>query len=341
MDENNQQELFEHFKIKAEKGQGLLRVDRFLMNHLDNVSRSKLQDAAASGCLHVNGKPVKANYKVKPFDEVSVMMPEPKKELKIIAEDIPLDILYEDDTLLVINKQAGLVVHPGHGNYSGTMVNALAYHLKDNPVFQQNDPRPGLVHRIDKDTSGLLVVAKEESAKYFLAQQFAQKTAERKYVAVAWGVPKEAEGTITGYIGRSLKDRKVMHIYPDESQGKWAVTNYKVVEDLGYVSVVECVLETGRTHQIRAHFKYIGHPLFNDQTYGGDQILRGTTHTKYKQYIQNCFTLCNRQALHAKVLGFVHPKTKEFMRFEVDLPSDMSQLIDKWRNYIDNRNQNG
>lgn len=336
-EENNNQDLFEHYKVVADKGQGQLRVDKFLMNHLENISRNKLQDAAANGSLHVNGKPVKANYKVKPLDEVTLMMPEPKKELTIIAEDIPLDILYEDETLLVINKPAGLVVHPGHGNYSGTMVNALAYHLKDNPVFQQNDPRPGLVHRIDKDTSGILVVAKEESAKFFLAKQFAQKTAERKYVAVAWGTPKEPEGTITGYIGRSLKDRKVMHIYPDDTHGKWAVTNYKVLEDLGYVSVVECVLETGRTHQIRAHFKYLGHPLFNDSTYGGDKILRGTTHTKYKQYIQNCFELCNRQALHAKVLGFIHPKTKELMRFEVDMPSDMSQLIDKWRNYIAHR----
>lgn len=336
-DEEEEKELFEHFKIVADSGQSLLRVDKFLTNHLESLSRSKIQEAAENGNLFVNGEAVKANYKVKPHDVVTIEMEQPKHELKIIAQDITLNILYEDDDLIVINKEPGMVVHPGHGNYSGTLVNALAYHLQDNPMFKDNDPRPGLVHRIDKDTSGTLVIAKNEHAKNFLSAQFFHKTAKRRYQALCWGIPKEPEGTITGYIGRSLKNRKVMDIFPDDINGKWAVTHYKVLEELGYVALVECVLETGRTHQIRAHFKHIGHPLFNDETYGGNRILRGTTFTKYKQFVQNSFDICPRQALHAKVLGFTHPTTGKEMYFETDLPEDMVTLIDRWKNYLNNR----
>lgn len=332
-----QQERYEHYRLVADAGQSILRVDKFISNLLENFSRNKIQDAANNGFLFVNGNPVKSNYKVKPHDVVTIEMDSPKQELKIIPEDLPLNIAYEDDDLIVINKSPGMVVHPGYGNYTGTLVNALAWHLKDNPMFTNNDPRPGLVHRIDKDTSGLLVVAKNEETKTYLAKQFFHKTAERKYVAVVWGLPKEPEGQITGYIGRNLKNRKLMHVFPDDTHGKWAVTNYKVTEELGYVSVVECRLETGRTHQIRIHFKTIGHPLFNDETYGGDKILRGTTYTKYKQFVQNCFSICPRQALHAQTLGFEHPKTKEFLRFESDIPDDMIALMDKWRHYISHR----
>jgi len=338
-DQDKDKEYFEHHRVVADSGQSLLRVDRFLTNHLENLSRSKIQDAASRGYLFANGEPVKANYKVKPHDVITIEMELPKREIEIIPQDIPLNILYEDEHLIVVNKPSGLVVHPGHGNYSGTLVNALAFHLKDNPLFKSNDPRPGLVHRIDKDTSGILVIAKNENAKNHLAQQFYHKTAKRKYIAVCWGVPKETEGTITGYIGRSLNNRKVMTIFPDDTYGKWAVTHYKVIDEMGYVSVVECVLETGRTHQIRAHFKHIGHPLFNDETYGGDRILRGTTFTKYKQFVQNCFGVCSRQALHARILGFTHPATGEEMFFEVDMPEDMRALIDKWRNYVVHRDE--
>jgi 23S rRNA pseudouridine1911/1915/1917 synthase len=285
----------------------------------------------------VNGRPVKSNYKVKPGDEISIVMDYPRRELKIIPEEIPLNIVYEDDQLLVINKPAGLVVHPGHGNYTGTMVNGLAWYLKDLSLFNTNDPRPGLVHRIDKNTSGLLVVAKTEMARTKLGLQFFEKTTQRKYVALVWGRLKEPEGTITGNIARSQKNRQVFTVYEDEEHGKHAVTHYQVIEELGYVSLVECRLETGRTHQIRVHMNYIGHPVFNDDTYGGDQILWGTTFAKYRQFVQNCFNIIPRQALHAKTLGFIHPATGEEMMFDSELPDDMSEVIAKWRNYIVNR----
>lgn len=333
----SERELYEHYKVVADSGQTLIRIDKFLTNRLEDLSRSKIQDAASNGFLLVNGNAVKANYKVKPNDVITIEYEYPKQEIEIIPQDIPLDILYEDEHLIVVNKGAGLVVHPGYGNYSGTLVNALAYHLKDNPLFTKNDPRPGLVHRIDKDTTGILVIAKNEAAKNKLAKQFFEKTAQREYLALVWGIPKERKGTITGYLGRNMKDRKLMHVYDSEEKGKWAVTHYEVIEELGYVSLVRCRLETGRTHQIRIHMKYYGHPLFNDQTYGGDKILRGTTFTKYKQFVHNCFKVCDRQALHARLLGFEHPATGEYMHFETELPSDMKQLIEKWRIYISNR----
>lgn len=333
------QEMFEHHRIEADQGQTLLRIDKFLMARLPNASRTKIQEAAESGNILVDNKAVKSNYRVKPGDIISVVMTYPKRDFEIIPENIPLNVVYEDEQLMVINKPAGMVVHPAFGHYSGTLVNALAWHLKDNPLFQGDDFRPGLVHRIDKDTSGLLVIAKTEEAKTHLALQFFNKTSDRKYVAVCWGNLDEPEGTITGNIGRHTVNRKVMAVFPDGSQGKHAVTHYKVIEKLGYVNVVECVLETGRTHQIRAHFKYIKHPLFNDKEYGGNEILKGTTYTKYKQFINNCFATCPRQALHAKTLGFDHPVTGEYMSFDSEIPEDMLQLIEKWRSYTDNREE--
>lgn len=338
-EDKEEHELFEHYKEIADAGQSLVRVDKFLASRIENISRTKVQDSASQGYVLANGEPVKSNYKVKPHDVITIQFEYPKQEIEIIPEDIPLNILYEDDHLIVINKPAGLVVHPGYGNYTGTMVNALAYHLKDNPLFAANDPRPGLVHRIDKDTSGILVVAKNEVAKTKLAKQFFDKSANREYIAMVWGVPKESKGTITGYLGRNLKDRKLMHVYDDEEFGKWAVTHYELIEELGYVSLVKCKLETGRTHQIRVHMRYHGHPLFNDKTYGGDRVLRGTTFTKYKQFVHNCFKTCDRQALHARLLGFVHPHTNEYMHFETEMPEDMIALIDKWRAYIANREE--
>lgn len=330
-------EQFEHHRIVADAGQSLLRVDKFLTNRLQGTSRNRIQLAAEAGCIYVNGKPVKSNYKVKPGDEVSVMLDYPRRELKIIGENIPLDIVYEDDELLVINKPVGLVVHPGHGNYSGTLVNALVYKYQDLPMYADEDLRPGLVHRIDKNTSGLLLVAKTEVAKLNLALQFFNKTTKRKYVALVWGNLQADEGTIEGNIGRSLKDRQVFTVYPNGDHGKTAVTHYRVIERLGYVNLVECVLETGRTHQIRVHMKHIGHPLFNDETYGGDKILKGTSFSKYKQFVENCFSILPRQALHAKTLGFIHPVTGKEMLFDSELPDDMAQVIEKWRNYISNR----
>ncbi len=326
-------ELYEHFRFVADKGQQLLRVDKFLVARLEKSSRNRVQQAADAGCILVNGRAVKSNYRVKPLDVVTVVMDRPRYELEIIAEDIPLDIVYEDEHLLVVNKPAGLVVHPGHGNYHGTLVNALAYHFKDNPEYDVNDPRMVLVHRIDKDTSGLLVVAKTPDAKTHLGRQFFNKTTKREYVAVVWGRPEPADGRIEGNIGRSLKDRLQMTVFPDGDYGKHAVTHYSTVEPLGYVSVVKCVLETGRTHQIRVHMKHIGHPLFNDVRYGGDAILRGLTTARYRQFVANCFDLCPRQALHARTLGFVHPATGEEMFFSAPVPPDMTALIDKWRNY--------
>lgn len=335
--EEGERELYEHFRFVADKGQNLLRVDKFLVARLESSSRNRVQQAAEAGCILVNGKAVKSNYRVKPLDVVSVVMDRPRYEFEIIPQNIPLDVVYEDKTVLVVNKPAGLVVHPGHRNYSGTLVNALAYYFRDTPDYDVSDPRLGLVHRIDKDTSGLLVIAKTPEAKTNLGLQFFHKTTQRQYVALVWGIMEKDEGTITGNIGRSLKDRLQMTVFPEGDFGKHAVTHYKTLERLGYVSIVECKLETGRTHQIRVHMKHIGHTLFNDERYGGDQILKGTTFTKYKQFVQNCFEICPRQALHAKTLGFKHPVTGEEMFFDSPIPQDMTLLFDKWRNYTANR----
>lgn len=332
---------YEHYRYVAEPGITAVRVDKFLMQKHQNASRSKIQSAAEAGCIHANGKPVKSNYKVKPNDVIALVLDYPKKEFELIPQDIPINVVYEDEDLLVINKEPGMVVHPSYGHYSGTLMNALAYYFKDNAYFQQDgDVRPGLIHRIDKNTSGLLVIAKNDLAKTKLSAQFTDKTSTRKYVAIVWGNLKEPEGTIRGNIGRNLRDRKVMAVFPEEDEyGKHAVTHYKVIEPLGYVNVVECVLETGRTHQIRAHFQHIGHPLFNDWEYGGDRILKGTTFSKYKQFIENCFQICPRHALHAKTLGFVHPRTNEYIAFNSELPEDMANLIDKWRIYTAARDE--
>jgi 23S rRNA pseudouridine1911/1915/1917 synthase len=336
-DESEENSLFEHHRVTADPGQSLIRVDVFLTNQLPHASRSRIQAAAEAGFIRVNDLPVKASYKVKPGDVVVVMLDHPKQEFKIIPEEIPLNIVYEDEELLVINKHPGLVVHPGHGNYSGTLVNALSFYLKNLPIFSVDDPRPGLVHRIDKDTSGLIVVAKTEHAKLNLSFQFFEKTTHRKYVALVWGDLKQEKGTVEGNIGRSLSNRQIFTVYPEGDHGKTAVTHYKVIERLGYVNLIECQLETGRTHQIRVHMKYIGHPLFNDAVYGGNQILRGTTFAKYRQFVNNCFEILPRQALHAKSLGFLHPVTGKMMLFDSELPDDMSKVIEKWRNYIANR----
>ncbi len=326
-----EEDLFEHFRFDVTKGQTLLRIDKFLMGLIPNSTRNKIQNAATNGDIYVNDLPVKSNYKVKPFDVVRIMLTHPPFENRVDPEDIPLDIVYEDDALLLINKPAGFVVHPGHGNYTGTLVNALAFHFENLPL--NSSDRPGLVHRIDKDTTGLLVIAKTEKALTHLAKQFEFKTSEREYLALVWGNVKEDQGTIEGNITRHAKDRMQMTITDDPEVGKHAVTHYKVVERFGYVTLVTCKLETGRTHQIRVHMKHLGHPLFNDARYGGDRILKGTTFTKYKQFIENCFKILPRQALHAKTLGFVHPVTNEMMRFESDVPQDMADVIEKWRNY--------
>ena len=332
--------LFEHYNVVVDPGQTLLRIDKFLSNRLMNATRSRLQAAADEGKILVNKISVKSSYKVKPGDEISIVMDYPRRELKIITEDIPLNIVYEDDSVIIINKPAGLVVHPGHGNYSGTLVNALAYHFRELPLFNSDDPRPGLIHRIDKNTSGLLVIAKTTEAKVKLSLQFFEKTTKRRYVALVWGDLENDKGTITGNIGRSLKNRQVFTVFPEGDYGKPAVTHYRVIERLGYVNLVECRLETGRTHQIRVHMKHIGHPLFNDDNYGGDQILRGTTFTKYRQFVKNCFEMIPRQALHAQMLGFIHPATGEEMIFESELPADLANVIEKWRNYLSNRTVN-
>ena len=334
---NGTDEKFEHYRFVADKGQGLLRIDKFIAVRIEGISRSRIQDAADAGCILVNGNAVKSNYKVKPLDVISIVMDRPRREIEIIPEDIPLDVVYEDDDLMVVNKPAGLVVHPGHGNYTGTLVNAIAYRLKDSEEYDAKDPRLGLVHRIDKDTSGLLVVAKNDFAKTHLSAQFFNKTTKRQYTALVWGNVSENEGRIEGNIGRSVKDRLQMTVFENGEYGKPAVTNYKVLERLSYVTLVECRLETGRTHQIRVHMKHIGHTLFNDERYGGNQILKGTTFSKYKQFVHNCFSVCPRQALHARLLGFIHPRTGEKMMFEANLPDDMTQLLDKWRKYIGSR----
>ena len=336
---DNPAELYEHFRVVVDKGQSQVRVDKYLFERLVNSSRNRIQKAADAGLIMANGRPVKSSYKVKPCDVLTVMMDRPRYDNDIIPEDIPLDIVYEDNDLMVVNKPAGLVVHPGCGNYHGTLVNAIAWHLKDNPKYDPNDPQVGLVHRIDKDTSGLLVVAKTPDAKTHLGLQFYNKTTKRKYNALVWGVVENNEGTIEGNIGRNPKDRMQMAVLSDPAQGKHAVTHYRVLERLGYVTLVECVLETGRTHQIRVHMKHIGHTLFNDERYGGNEILKGTHFSKYKQFVNNCFETCPRQALHAMTLGFVHPRTGEEMFFTSPLPEDMTNLIDKWRNYISNREE--
>ena len=336
---DNPAELYEHFRVVVDKGQSQVRVDKYLFERLVNSSRNRIQKAADAGLIMANGKPVKSSYKVKPCDVLTVMMDRPRYDNDIIPEDIPLDIVYEDNDLMVINKPAGLVVHPGCGNYHGTLVNAIAWHLKDNPKYDPNDPQVGLVHRIDKDTSGLLVVAKTPDAKTHLGLQFYNKTTKRKYNALVWGIVENNEGTIEGNIGRNPKDRMQMAVLSDPAQGKHAVTHYRILERLGYVTLVECVLETGRTHQIRVHMKHIGHTLFNDERYGGNEILKGTHFSKYKQFVNNCFETCPRQALHAMTLGFVHPRTGEEMFFTSPLPEDMTNLIDKWRNYISNREE--
>ncbi len=329
--ELEEDELFEHHRFVVDKGQSFLRIDKFLMQLIANATRNKIQKAAEDGNIWVNDIPVKSSYKVKPFDVIRVMLLHPPFENLILPEDIPLDIEYEDDALLIINKPPGLVVHPGHGNYTGTLVNALAFHFENLP--KNSSERPGLVHRIDKDTSGLLVIAKTESAMTHLAKQFEDKTTEREYIALVWGNIKEDEGTIEGNISRHVKDRMQMAVFPEGDIGKPAVTHYKVLERFGYVTLVSCILETGRTHQIRVHMKYIGHTLFNDERYGGHLILKGTTFTKYKQFIDNCFKTLPRQALHAKTLGFIHPTTQEYMRFDTEIPQDMKDCIEKWRNY--------
>ena len=329
--ESNEDDLFEHHKFLASKGQEPLRVDKFLMNFIENATRNKIQQSAKDGHIWVNDNIVKQNYKVKAGDEVKVLFEHPPHELLLIPEDIPIEIVYEDDALLVVNKTAGMVVHPGHGNYSGTLINALLFHIKDLPA--NSNERPGLVHRIDKDTSGLLVVAKTEAAMTHLAKQFFDKTSEREYVALVWGNVEDDSGTVEGHIARNPKNRLQMQVFPEGDQGKEAVTHFKVLERLGYVTLVSCKLETGRTHQIRAHMKYIGHTLFNDERYGGDSVLKGTTFTKYKQFVDNAFKILPRQALHAKTLGFIHPSTGEYMRFDSEIPADMANCIAKWQDY--------
>lgn len=330
-------QLYEHFRFVADKGQSLLRVDKFLVDRLTGITRNRVQLAAEAGYILVNNVPVKSNYRVKPLDVISIVMSRPRRELEIIPENIPLDIVYEDDYLMVVNKPPGLVVHPGHGNYTGTLVNALAYYLRDVGEFNPYDANFGLVHRIDKETSGLLVVAKTEDARSKLSLQFFHKTSKREYRALVWGIVKEDNGSIEGHIGRDPWDRMLMRVFPDGEHGKPAVTHYEVLERLGYVTLVKCRLETGRTHQIRVHMKHIGHVLFNDFRYGGSEILKGNTTTKYRQFVHNCFQICPRQALHAKTLGFTHPNTGEEMYFDSELPSDMQLLIDKWRLYAESK----
>ncbi len=327
------EDLYEHFGLTVDKGQSLLRIDKFLFNRMEGASRSRIQAAADAGSILVNGVPVKASYRVKPLDAISIVMPYPRREVEIIPEDIPLEIAYEDDEVILVDKAAGMVVHPGHGNYSGTLVNALAWRLKDIPLFASGDMRAGLVHRIDKNTSGLLVVAKTETAHVRLAKQFFDHTISRRYIALVWGDFPSDEGTITGNIGRSVKDRLKMAVFPEGDQGKHAVTHYTVLERFGYVTLVECRLETGRTHQIRVHMEYTGHPLFNDERYGGDRILKGTTFAKYRQFVENCFELMPRHALHARSLGFIHPSTRRQVCFESPLPADFSAVLERWRAY--------
>lgn len=333
---DSDQELFEHHRFVVDPGQEMLRIDKWIISKLGGVSRTKIAAGADAGNILVNEKPVKPSYKVKPNDVIQILLPRPVVKFELIAENIPLNIFYEDKEFVIINKQAGLVVHPAPGNYTGTLVNGLLWHFKNLPESSE-ESRPGLVHRLDKDTSGIMVVAKTEFAIAFLAKQFFERTNDRRYVALVWGDFDEDEGTITGNIGRALKDRRIMEVFPDGDFGRHAVTHWKVLERFGYVTLIECKLETGRTHQIRAHMRWMGHPLFNDASYGGNKIKKGTTFTKYKQFIDNCFSICPRQALHAKKLSFVHPKTKKWVEFESDLPDDMEALIEKWRAYVQQR----
>lgn len=324
-------DLYEHFRFVVDKGQSLLRIDKFLLMKLENASRNRIQNAAKAGNILVNGKAIKPNYKVKPLDLISIVLAQPPRDTEVYPEDIPIDVVYEDNDILVVNKAAGMVVHPGHGNFTGTLLNALVFHLQKTP--QPPETKPLLVHRIDKDTSGILLVAKNEFAQTKLAKQFFDHTIDRKYVALVWGNVANEKGTISGFIGRDVRDRLMMRIYEEEEKGRHSVTHYSVIERFGYTTLVECTLETGRTHQIRAHFKHIGHPLFNDQLYGGDQILKGTTFTKYKQFVQNCFSIIPRQALHAKSLGFIHPTSQKFIHFDSSYPDDLKTVLDKWRRY--------
>lgn len=333
-EEDSESELYEHHRIIADKGQGLLRIDKFLMARIENASRNKIQQAAKAGNILVNDKPVKQNYRIKPLDVVSVVMAHPPRINEIIPQELPIDIRYEDEHLLVINKAAGMVVHPGHGNWDGTLVNALLWHFRHNGHHEAN---PLLVHRIDKDTSGILLVAKTEEAQTRLARDFYHHTIDRTYNAIVWGVPKDNEGTITGHVGRNLSNRLIMAVFPGGEHGKHAVTHYKLLLNLSYISLIECRLETGRTHQIRAHMKHIGHPLFNDERYGGNKILRGTTSGAYKKFVEDSFQFLPRQALHAKSLGFNHPVSGKKMFFDSELPSDMQSVIAKWEDYLKNR----
>ena len=342
--ESDEGELFERHRIVVDKGQELLRIDRYLQQHLSSVSRNKIQAAAKAGCVLVNGKTVKSNYRVKPSDTISVLLPEPPHDTEVLPEAIPLTVVYEDDDVMVVDKPAGLVVHPGYGNFTGTLLNGLLYYLQQQNASTGNQAQPYLVHRIDKDTSGLLLVAKNEEAQVVLAKQFFDHTIERRYYALVWGDFADDSGTVVGRIGRSPKDRRVMTVYaeeptlPDDQQpGKHAVTHWQVVERFGYVTAIECVLETGRTHQIRAHMRHIGHPLFNDAPYGGDVILKGTTFSKYKQFVDNCFQLLPRQALHARILGFEHPRTGEHLHFESAMPADLKSVVERWRTYASHR----
>jgi 23S rRNA pseudouridine1911/1915/1917 synthase len=337
--EQDEQDLYEHLRIVVDKGQSLLRIDKFLMHRIENASRNRIQNAIEAGNVLVNAKTAKSSYKVKPGDVISVVLPHPPRDTEIYPENIPLDIRYEDSDLIIVNKAAGMVVHPGYNNYTGTLVNALAYHFLQLPNLPGNEGRPGLVHRIDKDTSGLLVISRNEYAMTWLARQFFDHSIERKYLALVWG-DLEADGSVEGYIGRSVRDRKVMDVYQDESKGKWALTHYRVLERFGYVTLIECMLETGRTHQIRAHMRSVGHPLFGDPVYGGDHIVKGNATGKYKQFVENCFVILPRQALHARTLGFIHPKTKRFVGFEAEVPVDMRTVIDKWRNFAQEKSNN-
>ena len=328
--EQDEQDLYEHLRLVVDKGQSLLRIDKFLMHRIENATRNRIQNAIEAGNVLVNDKAIKSSYKVKPLDVISVVLPHPPRDTEVYPEDIPLDILYEDDDVILVNKPAGMVVHPGFNNYTGTLVNALAFHIQQLPQLPGNEARPGLVHRIDKDTSGLLLISKNEASLTQLARQFFDHSIARKYIALVWGDLVE-DGTVTGYIGRSVKDRRVMDIYADETKGKWSVTHYKVLERFGYVTLIECQLETGRTHQIRAHFQSIGHPLFSDSTYGGDKIRFMSSMASYKSFIDNAFKICPRQALHAFSLGFIHPITNEFMQFEQKFPEDFLALLTKLR----------
>ena len=333
---DQEKELYEHYRFEVDPGQSQLRIDKFLMMRIENASRNKIQQAAAAGSILVNDKIVKQNYKVRPNDIITIVLSEPPRDTEIIAEDIPVDIVYEDDHIMLINKAAGMVVHPAYGNFTGTLVNALTFYLRK--TSGNEEAKPYLVHRIDKDTSGIMLVAKNELAQTKLAKEFFDHTISRKYIALVWGDTEEDEGSITGHIGRSKSNRKIMTVYPEGEVGKHAITHWKVIKRLGYITMIECTLETGRTHQIRAHMKYIKHPLFNDAAYGGDAILKGTTFTRYRQFIKNCFVILPRQALHAKSLGLKHPATGEYMFFDSELPPDMDEVISKWDHYVEHKN---